>query len=693
MKKYFIYISFICLSFSLIKADEGFWLPQLDSLKYTELKRMGLQLNREDIYNDIGQSGLSNAVISFNGACSGVVVSQEGLLLTNFHCCSDRIMEYIYKSKEEQNKDFFLAPSKDREIYIPNLYIKTLVYIKDITDGILGHDNKNDSQTIDIKIKEYIQNIKHENSSYEYVIKPILEGNKYILYAYQKFTDIRAVFIPPPSIGRFGGDSLNWEWPRYSSDFAIFRIYADSNNMAANYSTNNVPYIPSKFIPISSDGFSENDLAMVLGYPSSGNPFETSEFVSLMVEQSYPLRSHLYLMRINMMDAMIKNNPSMENSYESLINSLSNKKKMWDLMMSEMEIDGIEKVRVKEQTILQNIKSDSLRIETAKIQNQLNLTYHQMRIYSDAYDIYRDGLKNINILSICTQINSLLKQSNGSLEPIIPLKVLDDISLFYKNFDRSVDQGFFIDIMKLYRDVVVKDLQINSLVNNESNISNWAEWLYTNSFLSDSDSLISKLKNTPETILNDPVMLLMNEIEESYNNKVWSFLPRLSDESKNLKKEYLKNILETDSGTSLSINGDGNIRLSFGKIKGYWDKGKYINYQTYLDELITEYKKTSHWDTTITQIENINVGLEKNSFPICFITSSQTSSGNSGSPVVNKTGELIGLNFDRNKSGTISDLYYDESTFRNIVVDSRYILFIVKEIVDAKELADELTRK
>jgi hypothetical protein len=693
MKKHLIFISFICLLFSPIKADEGFWLPQLDSIKYAELKSMGLKLDGEDIYDDTGQSGLSNAVISFNGACSGAIVSPEGLLLTNFHCCSDEIMKHIFKSEEDKSRDTFLAQSKDKEVYIPNLYIKTLLYIKDVTNDIIGQNNESDGQIIDKKIKEYIQNIGNENSSYEYVIKPILEGNKYILYAYQKFTDIRAVFIPPLSIGRFGGDSLNWEWPRYNSDFAIFRIYVDSNNRTANYSIDNIPYVPSKFIPISSDGFSENDLAIVLGYPASGNPFETSDFVSLMIGQSYPLRSHLYLMRINMANAMIKNNSSLESSYKSLINGLSNKKKMWDLMISEIGINGVEKIKAKEQSILQKIKSDSIRVETAKIQNQLNNTYDQMRIYSNAYDVYRDGLKNINVLSICTQINSLLKQSNGSLEPIAFLKALDKISLFYKNFDQSVDQNYFIEIMKLYRDVVSKDLQINSLLNNESNISSWAEWLYANSIFANSDNLIYKLKNTPETIANDPIVLLVNEIEETYNNKVWPFLPQLSEKSKILKKEYLKNILYTDPEASFSINGDGNIRLSFGKIKGYWDKGKYLNYQTYLGELLAEYKKSSHRDTTIAQIENIDIGLEKSSLPACFITSSQTSSGNSGSPVVNEKGELIGLNFDRNRNGTISDLYYDESTFRNIVVDIRYILFILEKIADAKQLTDELIRK
>lgn len=697
MKKQLILISFIYLLLSPIKAEEGFWLPLLDSVKYTELKKMGLKLYQEDIYNDTGQSGLSNAVISFNGGCSGAIVSPEGLILTNFHCCSDEIMRHIFKSEEDSNRDTFLANSKEQEVYIPNIHIKILSYIKDVTNSITGQNIGTEDQNIEKNINEYIQSSSNKNSGYEYTIKPILEGNRYILYVYQKFTDIRAVFIPPASIGRFGNDSLNWEWPRYSSDFAIFRIYADANNKPANYSKENVPYIPAKYIPVSSNGLSENDLVITLGYPSSGSSFEMSGFVSLMTKQSYPLRSHLYSKRVNMANEMIKNNPTLETFYSPLISGLNNKKKMWNFMISEMEINGVEKIKAKEEYILQNIKSDSLKSEITNIQYKLNSTYEQMKTYSDAYDIYRDGLKNINLLSIGYQINSLVNQLKGDLEIANTPKILDKIPLFYKTFDKKADKNYFIEIMKLYKEVVDKNLQISSLIKNKNNINQWADLLYSNSIIINPDSLILRLKSAPESVAKDPIILLVNEIEGTYNNKVWPYLPQLSENAKSLKKDYLKNIIyNMGSSISLPINGDGNIRLSYGKIKGYWDKGQYRNYQTYLDELLSEYKRTSKLDPTLAKIKEISEKREKNisslksKLPICFITTSQTSSGSSGSPVINEKGELIGLNYDRNRNGTISDLYYDESTFRNIVVNTRYILFVLEKVANAKQLADEL---
>lgn len=271
--KRFLIVSLIFIQFVSLKADEGLWYPLLNSGLYAKMKEMGLELTLNDIGNN--GKGISNAVIQFNNGCTGVIVSKEGLFITNFHCCKTGMLSCVSGYKNMNSFTGFWASSKSNEIPMPNLSIRQLTEVKYIP-------------------KDSIDYFRNKNCSFDCVINQTYTDDKYIMYVYQTFTDIRLVAAPSAGLGRLGGDSANWAWPRYSADFAMFRIYSNAQNQPAEYSKENVPYTPESFIPVSTNGYSEGDLSLVLGYPGSGSPCELSDFLSLMSQKSYPLRSEFY---------------------------------------------------------------------------------------------------------------------------------------------------------------------------------------------------------------------------------------------------------------------------------------------------------------------------------------------------------------------------------------------------------------
>jgi Peptidase S46. len=674
-------------------AEEGFWLPQMDSTLYRRLKGMGIELEKGDIYNDKGIPSLSNAIISFNGGCSGVITSPQGLLFTNFHCCSYEIMQCLSKYQNKTEENGFYASSQSKEIHIPNLYVKILIGIKDVSDSIFNITKAKKDVSTEQSITQIIQNRQTRNSTCEYIIKPSFSENKYILYTYQIFSDIRAVFIPPSHIARFGGDTTNWQWPRYSADFALFRIYSNSQNEPAAYSSDNIPYSPSVFIPVTLSGFLENDLSLVMGYPGSGSPLEMSGFLSLMIKDSYPLRSLIYSKKINMIENIIKKDAVFHNPNVSLLQGLKNKKKMWDLLISESNAYSIVSQRqVQEQLILNKIKSDSIKKRIANFQNELNGNYNKMRLYSNAYDIYREGLSSIGILSIGRLVSSILKHLPQDSTTLNSSVTLQKIKSAYAYFDKDIDKCFFIQIMDLYKNVVDSNFQTKSLSNHRTGISQWADTIYSALTFSSLDGLINEIKKDPLKMSKNPVVLLADEIEGTYANKVWPFLPMLSETTKALRARYLESLTKECPDVSFWPEGDGNIRLSFGRIRNYWNNGKWQGYKTIWSDFLSQPKEVI--DSTVIPNKG-DSGLysiyEKGNNPsMCFVTTSQTSSGSSGSPILNRKGELIGLNFDRNQSGTVSDLFYNESTFRNIAVDIRYIMFIIRKYTKTDSLITEL---
>ena len=660
------------------RADEGLWPLPLNGKIYKTLRNKGLKISEKDIYSKEGD-GLCHAVISFNGSCSGAIVSPDGLLLTNYHCCSEKILQQLPPLRNDT--DIFCARTRQDEIPVRGLFIRKLVYIKDVTDSIALPNGK----TADQNAREFLSRKKTEGPEYEYMVRALYEGNNYNLYAYERFSDIRIVAIPSSFWGSPKGNSDNWQWPRYSADFALFRVYAGPDNKPAEYSPENKPYRPSKYIPVTPDGYSENDLALVLGYPGSGTSFEISNDISL-IQRSSPLRSTLFSTWIAMLNDVAKTGNTSEQVPQQ-IKGLSNRLEMWSVMLHELETHqpGTQ-LRLKEQSLLDKIKNDTIKRNLARLQKELRDTYDQMGVYSEAYDLYRDGLRNIMLLNIGRDIYSSLNKE-GDIKPDELPEITSKIARLYTDYRPAVDEKYFVDVMSLYGEKVDGEFMIESFKKHSPDIGEWARSLYSESLLNYPDSVTRIIRESPARLVSDPAILLKSEIEEFYNQKIWPDLVSSSGKINALKKEYVKNIISCFPDSAFWSDGNGTLRLSYGNIIGYDD----LNFQTTLSDLsFDEPELYSRFGALVSDMNSGSSTTTDKRLPLCFITTAHTSSGSSGSPVINSKGELIGLNFDRNQVGTMGDYYYDIARFRNIAVDIRYILFILKKSGRAESVLHEL---
>lgn len=657
MRNIFILI-FLFTQFTHIWADEGFWYPLLNGHLYMNMKQLGCKLLPGDICNN-GKS-ISNAVVQFNGGCTGSIISNEGLLITNYHCCKSEILACVPGYKNLDSFTGFWAENRNSEIPIPNLRVKQLIEVKYVS-------------------KDSIEYYKDINSSYECDVSLTYTDDKYIMYIYQIFTDIRMVAVPPSCLGRLGGELANWEWPRYSADFAMFRIYSNKQNQPSEYSENNVPYTSGAFIPVSTSGYSEGDFSLILGYPGGGSPCETADFINLMTQKSYPLRAKFYLAKIENIRKSIELNPLVEKRHESLLKGLLNREKRWTLMLDEMNrCYGVEERKKWELGLFDLAQSDSMRTALKELQDRLSEKYEQMEAYSDAYDFYREGFKFISMFTICNQVNDLYKDE-GDFETIWNSPTSDKkIKLFYENFNSKIDSELFIQIMNLYKMQINPRKQMPCFIEHKQDIEQWGEYLYTHSVFSSYD----KLKDADiQDVVQDPLTVFMKGLNGFYNENVWPYLLSVSDEINTLKRDYRK-LVSKMSSTDVWPEVDGNLRLSYGKVVG--EDGNHI-FQTTLGNL----GEASNSDFVL-QIPDEMDGANNDKLPLCFLTDTQTSSGSSGSPVLNGDGKLIGVNFDRNHGGTVSDLYYNKLSFRNISVDIRYILFVLQVYGKSNWLLEEM---
>lgn len=504
--KRFLIVSLIFIQFVSLKADEGLWYPLLNSGLYAKMKEMGLELTLNDIGNN--GKGISNAVIQFNNGCTGVIVSKEGLFITNFHCCKTGMLSCVSGYKNMNSFTGFWASSKSNEIPMPNLSIRQLTEVKYIP-------------------KDSIDYFRNKNCSFDCVINQTYTDDKYIMYVYQTFTDIRLVAAPSAGLGRLGGDSANWAWPRYSADFAMFRIYSNAQNQPAEYSKENVPHTPESFIPVSTNGYSEGDLSLVLGYPGSGSPCELSDFLSLMSQKSYPLRSEFYLAKIESLRKMITLNPALEKVQGNSLKGLLNREKMWALMLGEMNCSQVIAARRDwELRLLKLAHTDSLQNELKKIQSTLSKKYEQMGEYSDAYDFHREGFDFISMFSICNQVTELCKNENG-LKTVSSIPgMTEKMKLFYENFDSRIDKELFVKIMNLYDSVICHSKQIPYILKYSRNIGQWGEYLYTHSVFSSYDML---KQVTVQNVMQDSLTVLIKEVENYYNDNIWPNLTKVSN--------------------------------------------------------------------------------------------------------------------------------------------------------------------
>lgn len=703
--------SFLLFIVVAAKADEGMWLPQLLSkLNEDRMKSLGMKISAKDIY-DINSGSLKDAIVSFGGFCTGSVISSTGLILTNHHCGFGAIQNH---STLQNNyiRDGFWAKTYSEEIANKGLFATFIKRIDDVSNLILKGVTANMSEAerqsvIDKNIAEVRKNAIKKPTE-ENFIRGFFEANQYYLFTTETFNDVRLVGAPPSAIGNFGKDTDNWIWPRHTGDFSLFRIYANKENMPANYSPENVPYKAPKPVTISLKGIKENDFTMVYGFPGRTNEYLYSDAVRQIVELSDPVKINIRTSALQVIDGFMRKDELIKIQYAAKYANIANAWKKWQgEVLGLTKTNAVNKKLLYETEFQKRVNANTgLKEKYGSILNDLKTAYNEIEPYSLARDYYGEIINRIELLSLSANLNTLItsytKDGVQGYEKRLPI-VLDYLNKFYKEYNSTVDKKLFEVVMPYYinqqSDFVFDSISHEFLLNDKS-AENLASKYYK-SMIIDSAATLNLLKqNAVEvitTLQSDVALKLFTGIQSKYQTNVQEKLNPIQAKINVLQRTYMQAQMEVMKDKTFYPDANSTLRLTYGKVKGYYPRdGVYYQYSTWLDGVMEKYKPGDYEFDVPEKLRDLYAKKDygiygvNGKMPVCFIATNHTTGGNSGSPVFDAYGRLIGLNFDRVWEGTMSDINYDASICRNIQVDIRYVLFIIDKFAGAKNIIKEL---
>lgn len=685
----------------------GMWIPSLlKGMNETEMKNLGMKMSAKEIY-DVNQSSMKDAVPHFNGGCTSEVISPKGLILTNHHCGFSQIQSHSTVDHDYLTDGFWAYKMED-ELPNKNLTVAFIVKIEDVTtlvlEGTAALTSESEKQN---KIQENItaltNSLPKENWQ-ENKIRTFYEGNQYMLFVTETFTDVRLVGAPPSSIGKFGSDTDNWVWPRHTGDFSLFRIYADKNNRPAAYSKDNVPYTPKHFLPISLDGVAEDDFTLVFGYPGKTNEYLPSVAIEQIVNELNPAKIEIRDKALKVADGFMRKDNAIKIQYASKYARIANNWKKWI-----GETQGLKKsnaVAVKresEKAFQQKITKAGKEKEYGTLLVDFEKNYAEIAPYASARDYFTEVVQlNTELLSVgykLYQLEQVYKTKGEQSFTDRKNNLLIGQEAFYKDFNATVDEKIFEQLIELYAAKSPKQFLPQSLMN--VNAKNLASEIYSKSRLKNYTGLKELLTGDTRTVLtslnNDPGFLLVKELADKYLKEVAPKYDEINLKITALQRTYMKAQLELNKDSRIFPDANSTLRVTYGKVKGYEPKDATLYTPiTYLDGVMEKYIPGDYeFDVPaklldLYKTKDYGPYGENGKMPVNFIGTNHTTGGNSGSPVIDANGNLIGLNFDRVWEGTMSDIYYDPSICRNIMVDIRYVLFIMDKYAGAKNLISEL---
>ena len=685
----------------------GMWIPSLlKGMNETEMKNLGMKMSIKEIY-DVNQSSLKDAVPHFNGGCTSEVISPKGLILTNHHCGFSQIQSHS-TVEHDYLTDGFWAYKMEDELPNEGLTVTFIVKIEDVTKSVLvGTASLTSEVEKQEKIQENISaltnSLRKENWQ-ENKIRTFYEGNQYMLFVTETFTDVRLVGAPPSSIGKFGNDTDNWVWPRHTGDFSLFRIYADKNNRPADYSKENIPYTPKHFLPISLDGVAEDDFTLVFGYPGKTNEYLPAVAIEQIANELNPAKIEIRDKALKVADGFMRKDNAIKIQYASKYARIANYWKKWI-----GETQGLKKSnavaikRESEKAFQQKIIKAGKEKEYGTLLSDFEKNYAEIAPYASARDYFTEVVQvNTELLSVgykLYQLEQVYKTKGEQSFTDRKNNLITGLADFYKNFNATVDQNIFEQLIELYAAKSQKQFLSQGLVN--VNAKNLALEIYTKSKLQNYAGLKELLTGDTRTILtnlnNDIGFQLVKELSDKYSKEVTPKYDEINLKITALQRLYMKAQLELNKENRLFPDANSTLRITYGKVKGYEPKDATLYTPiTYLDGVMEKYIPGDYEFDVPTKLIDLyrtkDYGPygENGKMPVCFIGTNHTTGGNSGSPAIDSKGNLIGLNFDRAWEGTMSDIYYDPSICRNIMVDMRYILFIMDKYAGAKNLINEL---
>jgi hypothetical protein len=712
MKSFFLSLGIFILFSVKVKADEGMWLPQLlQSLNEKEMKRMGMKISAADIYS-IGKSSLKDAIVSFGGFCTAEVISDKGLLLTNHHCGFDAIQNHSSLTDNYIQKGFW-AKNYGQELPNQGLFATFIVRIEEVTNTVLAGLTANISEKerqslIDKNIAQLRKDYKKETYE-DLIIRPFFDGNKYYLFVTETYRDVRLVGAPPSSIGNFGKDTDNWMWPRHTGDFSMFRIYAGKDNKPAAYSPDNVPYTPKRSLKISLKGLKEGDFTMVFGFPGRTNEYLTAAAVKQVKTVSDPAKIKIRHEALEVLNRYMRSDEKTRIQYAAKYASVENAYKKWQGEVLGLTRSGaVDKKLAYEMEFTKRVNANpQWKAAYSDLLPKLNEAYAMIEPYAYARDYYNEVMPRIELMGIAADMNSLVnayakdEASYKKRKEELQVKLEET----YKEYSMQVDRSLFESLIALYAvdqpGNYVSPILKKSLTNQQQTYLAVAADLYAKTSFAYPDSMHVLLAKTPaETIAAieaDPAYQLYMDMNKTYTTNV---SPKLNEWQSNInqwQRSYMKAQLEVFAEKKFYPDANGTLRVTYGNVKPYQPRnGVSYHYYTYMEGIMEKYKPGDYEFDVPQKLIDLYKTRDFGRYgvngkqPVCFIAANHTTGGNSGSPALDAYGNLVGLNFDRVWEGTMSDLNYDASICRNIMVDIRYILFIVDKFAGATNLIAEM---
>lgn len=696
MKKtiFFAFTLLLSTVSAALRADEGMWLPSLiEQGRIKDMRSKGFRLKAHDLYA-VNQASLKDAIVRFGSGCTGELISDQGLLITNHHCGYGQIQQHS-SVEHDYLTDGFAAMNRSEELANPGLTVSFLVEMKDVTDRILSEitPSMNEPERAGIieKNKRAVVKTATEGNHYKASVEALYYGNQYFLFVYEVFEDVRLVFAPPSAVGKFGGDTDNWIWPRHTGDFSIFRVYAGKDNKPAKYSPDNVPYVPKKSFTISLKGMKEGDFTFVYGFPGRTYQYLHSEAVRYIQQKSDPHKVNLRTIRLNIMNDAMAQDPAVRIQYAAKNANVSNAWKKW-----QGEMKGLERLGTigKKQAFERQFETWAEdKPEYSGVTAQLAALYNSLEPYAFARDYHTEAVMAIELLKFAGTF-----ADTKDLKPETLARLQEAADKFFKDYVPAIDRKTAKALLAEYAKNIPTEFRPVGIdptagIDSVFDLSILIDSLRVKDLLSAGDTAIIR-----QTIDQDPAVQAHKQFSVIARTKIEPTYKALNRQIDEKYRTYMRGMMEMRKGEhEFYPDANSTLRIAYGKVDGYRPMDAVYYEPNTTIEGVMQKDNPDIYDYDVPaklrqlyEAKDYGRWTVNGTVPVAFIATNHTTGGNSGSPVLNAEGQLIGVNFDRCWEGTMSDLEYDPVVCRNIALDIRYALFLIDKVGGAGYLLDEM---
>lgn len=667
-------------------ADEGMWLPSQIKERVKVMRSMGFCLKSDDIYSDT-KASMKDAVVQFGGGCTGEFISASGLLLTNHHCGYSSIQK-LSSVEHDYLTHGYWAKSKSEERHVPGLTVSLLVKMEDVTDRITAGETK-ETIIADASVGDGVRAS----------IEPIYYGNRHYLFIYKTYRDVRLVGAPPSAIGKFGGDTDNWMWPRHTGDFSIFRVYANADNQPADYSESNVPYRPARFFPVSTNGIEEGDFTMIYGFPGNTQEYVISDAVEYVAERSNPMKIELRTQRLNIISEAQAKDPAVRIAYAAKHASIANSWKKWQ--GESLGLQRLGTIGKKQEYEKSFTEWAADKPQYASLLDSMRKAYKKVIPGYFVRELFNETVGGIEAYTFAKWLSNTAATAGSDTARLAEIKGMHN--RFMKNYNQETDRNIACYLLSEFMKRMPSEhipQQFTNAIAGCGSIQQFVDSLYVGT------KILDKTLPATTSIMNDVMIQFaqwFNPLVEANRKYVYRNISNVP-EIEQWYRTYMQALREWDKERAFYPDANFTLRVSYGTVAGYENAdGEYHTHLTTLDGIIAKDNPEIYDYDIPQQLRDVysrkdygrwgvDIG-NRHSVPVCFLASNHTSGGNSGSPVINGKGELVGINFDRTWRSTMSDIEFDPSICRNISVDIRYVLFVIEKIGNAGYLLDEMEVK